>query len=140
MKTWVLFAIISMVFAGLTSVIAKMGLAGISADLGLAVRTCFVFVLVLGFAVVTVPVSQLWALNWNNYLWLGISGLTTTLSWIFYYKAIKDGEVSTVALIDKGSVVVAVVLAAFILKEQITWRVIFGGLLMLTGLLIIAKK
>jgi bacterial/archaeal transporter family protein len=140
MKPWIIYALISMVFAGFTSVIAKLGLAGISGELGLAVRTCFVFVLVLVFAVLTVPASQLSVLSRGNYLWLGLSGVTTTLSWVFYYKAIKDGEVSTVALIDKGSMVVAVLLAALILKEQITARTLTGAAIMVVGLLVIARK
>ena|ERR1700731_4179806 len=140
MKPWVSYAVISMIFAGVTSVIAKMGLAGISGELGIAVRTCFVFVFVLAFAAFAVPSSQLSALTPINYLWLGVSGVTTTVSWVFYYKAIKDGEVSTVAIIDKGSMVVAVLLAFLILKEQITVRTMLGASLMVAGLLIIAKK
>ena len=134
------YALVSMVFAGFTSVVAKLGLSGISGELGLAVRTCFVFVFVLAFAVVTVPGSQLSTLGRTNYLWLGLSGLTTAISWVFYYKAIKDGQVSTVALIDKGSMVVSVLLAALILKEQMTARTITGAALMVAGLLVIARK
>jgi len=140
MKTWVIYALISMVFAGFTSVIAKLGLVGISGELGLAIRTCFVFVFVLAFAVATVPGSQLSSLERTNYIWLGLSGVTTAVSWVFYYKAIKDGQVSTVALIDKGSMVVSVLLAAVILKEQLTARTLTGVALMVAGLLIIARK
>lgn len=140
MKTWVLYAVISMIFAGFTSVIAKLGLGGISGELGLAIRTIFVFVLVLGFAVVVVPAGQWASLTRENLFWLGLSGVTTSLSWIFYYKAIKDGEVSTVALIDKGSIVVAVVLAAWILKEHITAKTLAGAALMLAGLILIARR
>ena len=129
-----------MVFAGFTSVIAKLGLSGISGELGLAVRTIFVFVLVLGFAAFVVPAGQWTSLTRENIFWLGLSGVTTSLSWIFYYKAIKDGEVSTVALIDKGSVVVAVVLAVWILKEQVTAKTLAGAALMLAGLLLIARR
>jgi transporter family protein len=140
MKPWIIYAIVSMLFAGFTSVIAKLGLTGISGELGLAIRTCFVFVFVLAFAVLTVPGNQLSTLARSNYLWLGLSGVTTAVSWVFYYKAIKDGDVSTVALIDKGSVVVAVLLASLILKEQITARTISGAALMVAGLLVIARK
>ena len=107
MKPWCLYAVISMLFAGFTSVIAKLGLAGISGELGLAVRTCFVFIFVLAFTSTAVSGGEVSALARGNLLWLGLSGVTTAASWIFYYKAIKQGEVSTVALIDKGSVVVA---------------------------------
>ena len=140
MKTWIIYALISMVFAGFTSVIAKLGLTGISGELGLAVRTGFVFVFVLAFAVAVIPSSQLSTLGRSNYIWLGLSGVTTAVSWVFYYKAIKDGQVSTVALIDKGSVVVSVLLAALILKEQITVRTLTGAALMVAGLLVIARK
>ncbi len=140
MKPWILYALISMFFAGFTSVIAKLGLVGISSQLGLAVRTCFVFVFVLAFASATVPAQQLTALTRTNYLWLGLSGITTAVSWIFYYQAIKAGQVSTVALIDKGSVLVSILLAAYILKEPITTRTLTGAACMLIGLLIIARK
>ena len=129
-----------MIFAGFTSVIAKMGLSGISSELGLTIRTIFVFVFVLGFALFAVPPDQLAELTKNNFFWLGLSGVTTSLSWIFYYKALKDGEVSTIALIDKGSMVVAVILAYLLLKEQITWKMIAGGSLMIAGIFIIARK
>jgi transporter family protein len=139
-ERWVLFALISMVFAGFTSVIAKHGLTGISGELGLTVRTCFVFVFVVGFAVLALPRKSIGTLSRHNLLWLGLSGVTTAISWVFYYKALKDGEVSTVALIDKGSVVVAVGLAWLILGERITLRVVVGSLLILTGLLVVSRK
>jgi transporter family protein len=139
MERWIAYAFISMAFAGFTSVIAKLGLTGISGDLGLAIRTCFVFVFVLVFASVVVPASQLQALTWKNVLWLGLSGVTTAASWIFYYKAIKAGSVSTVALIDKGSVVVALLLAWWILHEAITPAKLTGGALIAAGLLVIAR-
>ena len=140
MKSWIAYALISMFFAGFTSVIAKIGLSGISGELGLTIRTCFVFIFVLIFAFIAVPNSQLSQLTSHNYFWLGISGVTTALSWIFYYKALHEGQVSTIALIDKGSMVVAVILAYFILKEQITLKTIIGGTLMIAGLLVIARK
>jgi len=140
MKTWVLHAVVAMIFAGFTSVIAKLGLAGISGELGLAVRTGFVCAFVLGFAALAVPGGEWAALTRPNLLWLGLSGATTAVSWVFYYKAVKAGEVSTVALIDKGSVVVAVLLAAVVLKEQLTARTLAGAALMVAGLLVIAKK
>jgi transporter family protein len=134
------FAIFSMFFAGFTSIIAKIGLTGISGELGLSVRTLFVSVFVLGFAAIAVPLQDWSTLNRNNIVWLGVSGLTTTLSWIFYYKALKLGDVATVALIDKGSVVVAIILAWLLLKETISVRVVMGALLIIAGLVVIAKK
>ena len=140
MENWVLWAILSMIFAGFTSVIAKLGLVGISGDLGLAIRTVFVFVFVLIFAAAVVPRGELAALTPRNYLFLGLSGVTTSLSWIFYYRAIKAGNVATVALIDKGSVVVAMVLAWLILREQISPKMIGGASLIVAGIFVIARR
>lgn len=140
MEKWVIYAVISMAFAGFTSVIAKMGLAGISAELGLTVRTLFVFCFVLAFAAATVPAVHFAALTRANYLWLGLSGLTTAASWVFYYKALKLGDVATVALIDKGSIVVAIALAWLLLHEQISPRILLGCAFILAGLVIIARK
>jgi len=140
MEKWVAYALLSMVFAGVTAVIAKVGLTGISGELGLAVRTVFVFVFVLALAWLLVPRAELGAVTRHNLVWLGLSGLTTTLSWWFYYRALKVGEVSTIALIDKGSFVVALALAWLFLKEQITARVVIGSVLILAGLVVVARK
>lgn len=140
MDKWVIHAIFSMVFAGFTSVIAKAGLAGISGELGLTIRTLFVAGFVLVFATISVPVAELAAVGPKNLLWLGLSGVTTSLSWIFYYKALKVGDVATVALIDKGSVVVAMLLAWLVLREVISLRMILGAALIVAGLIVIARK
>lgn len=140
MEKWIIYAFISMFFAGFTSVIAKMGLSGISAELGLTIRTLFVCGFVLMFAAWAVPVQQITSLNSRNLLWLGISGMTTALSWIFYYKALKGGDVATVALIDKGSVLIAMLLAWLMLREGITLRMMVGAGLVVSGLIIVAKK
>lgn len=140
MEKWVAYAVASAVFAGFTSVIAKMGLTGISGELGLFVRTCFVFAFVILFAVTAVPRGELAAVTRANMLWLGLSGATTAASWILYYKALKLGEVSTVALIDKGSLIVAVLLAWLILGERITARVALGSGLILAGLVVVSRR
>lgn len=139
MKLWIIYAFISMFFAGLTAVIAKKGLVGISGDVGVAIRTCFVFVFVCVFSAIAIPPKDWTLLKGSNWLWLGASALATAASWIFYYKAIKDGEVSTVALIDKGSVVVAVLLAACFLHEAITVPKLLGAAIILVGLIIVAR-
>jgi len=140
MERWVLYAILSMLFAGFTSVIAKQGLDGISGELGLTVRTIFVAVFVFGFAALAVPGKDWHTLGRGNYVWLGLSGVTTAVSWVFYYKALKLGEVSTVALIDKGSFVVAVLLAWLVLGEKVTPRVGVGMAFILAGLAIVSRK
>lgn len=139
MEKWILYALASMFFAGVTAVIAKLGLAGISAELGLAIRTLFVFALIVVFTAAVVPRSEVSALTSSNFFWLGLSALATALSWVFYYKAIKLGDVSTVALIDKGSVVVAMLLAVLVLKETLTVSKLVGGAMMVAGLFVIAR-
>lgn len=140
MERWVLYALISMLFAGCTSVVAKLGLADISAELGLLVRTLFVCLFTVIFSLWIIPLEELNTLKRINVGWLALSAITTTASWIFYYKALKVGDVATVALIDKGSVVVAIALAWLFLKEVITPRIALGLLLIVSGLLVMIKK
>lgn len=140
MERWVIYAMISMVFAGFTAVVAKQGLVGISAELGLTVRTLFVCIFVLIFALLAVDPAEIKALQKTHIIWLAISAVTTAGSWVFYYKALKLGDVATVTLIDKGSVVVAMLLAWWLLKEVMTMRMLVGALMVIAGILVIAKK
>ncbi|HAF01741.1 MAG TPA: hypothetical protein DCO68_01870 [Methylophilaceae bacterium] len=140
MQRWMIYAFLSACFAGFTSVIAKQGLAGISSELGLFIRTLFVCAFVILFALIAVPSTEFKTLQKINLIWLGLSGLATAGSWIFYYKALKEGDVATVALVDKSSVLIAILLAWWLLKEVITMRVLMGALCIMIGLLIISKK
>ncbi|RZJ33505.1 MAG: EamA family transporter [Flavobacterium sp.] len=140
MKNWVVFALISMFFAGLTSVIAKLGLKNVSSDTGLAVRTITVFVLVWANALAFQPLKDFRNLSGADIAFLTISGVTTSLSWIFYYKAIKIGNVSQVALIDKGSIIITIVLSLLILNEAFTWKTAIGGSMIIGGLLVLTLK
>jgi transporter family protein len=139
MERWVLYALLSMGFAGITAVIAKLGLANITGELGLTVRTLFVSAFVLLFAAFMVPIEQFRTVRWHNIGWLAASGAATALSWIFYYKAIKIGDVSKVALIDKGSVVVAIILAVVFLGETLTWSMAIGSALIIAGVYVMAR-
>lgn len=140
MKQYQFFAILSMIFAGLTSVIAKLGLKNVSGDIGLAVRTCFVFILIW------INIFAFSSLKDFNYLtskdisFLGLSGLTTSISWIFYYKAIKIGNVSEVALIDKASILITLLLSILVLNEAFTWKIALGSLLIFGGLMVLTIK
>ena len=140
MEKWIVYAFISMLFAGVTSVIAKLGLTGISGEMGLTIRTVFVFIFVLIFAVVAVPKQEFNIITQQNIFWLALSSLTTSLSWLYYYRALKLGDVSTIAIIDKGSFIVAVLLAWLLLKEQITLRIVMGCTLILAGLLVVSRR
>jgi len=140
MKNWIVYSLISMLFAGITSVIAKIGLKNVSADTGVAVRTVFVFVIVWINIFAFQSIKDFKSLTKMDVLYLGISGLTTSLSWIFYYKAIKIGNVAQVNLIDKASILITIVFAVVVLNEEFTWKTGVGGSLVLAGLLILALK
>ncbi|WP_448530225.1 EamA family transporter [Raineya sp.] len=140
MKQYHVLAWISMVFAGLTSVIAKAGLKNVSGDTGLAIRTLFVFAFVWLNIFAFNSLKDFSNLTKNDMLFLGISGLTTSLSWIFYYKAIKMGSVSEVALIDKGSILITLLLSFIFLNETFTWRILLGALLIIAGILVLSWK
>jgi transporter family protein len=140
MKQYQIFAIISMIFAGLTSVIAKAGLKNVASDTGLAVRTSFVFFLIWLNILVFNNAKDFTNLTKKDILLLGVSGLTTTISWIFYYRAMKVGNVSEIALIDKGSIIITLALSFFFLNEQFTWKIAVGGLMIIGGILILTLK
>lgn len=129
-----------MVSAGLTAVIAKAGLKNVAADTGLVIRTCFVFMFVWINMLAFNQVKDFSNLTTKDVFLLGISALTTSISWIFYYKAIKIGQVSEVALIDKASILVTILLSVIFLHEQITWKVGMGATFIIIGLLIMTWK
>jgi bacterial/archaeal transporter family protein len=140
MPTWILYAIASMFFAGLTSVIAKFGLKNVSGDLALAIRTTMVFVLIWINAIAFNHTKLMSSFTKKDILFLCISGVTTTLSWIFYYRAIKIGDVSIVASIDKASLVITIILAFFFLKEPITPKILVGAGLIVAGTVVLIFK
>jgi|SRR5690349_15269176 transporter family protein len=140
MQTWIFYAILSMIFAGVTSVLAKYGLQNISADFGLGVRTTVIFVLIMAINLIGEKYKEFPNLTGLQLTLLIASGITTTLSWVFYYRAMKDGLVSYVAAIDKASIVITLVLSFFLLKEPLTPKIIAGGLLVLAGLLVLVWK
>ncbi len=140
MNTSVLYALISMFFAGLTSILAKYGLKEVSGDVALIIRTVIIVIIVWLNVLMFDSVSALKNISRYSYTFLILSGITTSFSWIFYYKAIKIGNVSEVAIIDKGSIVITLLLSFLILKEPFTPRVAIGGACVLCGIIIMAFK
>lgn len=137
MEKWIIYAIISMVFAGVTSVIAKFGMKDLSSDTALAIRTIVVFAIVVANAFLfRNAFAELQQAPKSNLIFLAISGITTSLSWIFYYRAMKIGQVSYVASIDKASIVVTLALSFLLLKEPMTGKVLAGAGFILTGMVI----
>lgn len=142
MERWKLYAFAAALFAGVTAVVAKAGLKTIGADLGLAVRTAFVFVFTTAAVLLLTDTSKaaatLQAAGWKAIALLALSALTTTLSWICYYRAMHEGTVSYVSLVDKGSILVTLALSVMVLGEPFTWRLAGGAVLVTAGLLVIA--
>ncbi|MES2005729.1 MAG: EamA family transporter [Bacteroidota bacterium] len=140
METWILYAILSMIFAGLTSVLAKYGLQNINPDLGLGIRTTTIFFIITAINLIGSKYKDLPLLTGKQSMLLIVSGITTTLSWLFYYRAMKDGPVSYVAAIDKASIVITLVLSFVLLKEPATPKVLIGGGLIFAGMLVLVWK
>lgn len=140
METWILYAILSMLFAGFTSVLAKYGLQNINPDLGLGIRTTTIFFLITIYNLVSDKLKDLPLLTNKQWLLLVCSGITTTFSWIFYYRAMKDGPVSYVASIDKASIVITLVLSFILLKEPLTPKIMIGAGLILVGMVVLIWK
>ena len=141
MESWIIYAIISMLFAGITSVVAKSGMKDLSSDTALAIRTSVVFLIIITNAFLfRNAYSELKLSAGKNLGFLVISGITTSLSWIFYYRAMKEGPVSYVASIDKASIVVTILLSFLLLKEPITPKLLGGAFLILTGMIVLIWK
>lgn len=140
METWLTFALLATFFAGLTSVIAKFGLKDVSADFGLAVRTAAVFILVWALVFFQKTTSEWQKLTPRALGFLALSGATTAASWVFYYRAMKIGPVSMVATIDKGSILVTLLLSFWLLREPITPKILAGAALILAGLVVLVWK
>jgi transporter family protein len=130
---WQLLAILSAVAAGLTAVFAKAGLDGVPSHLGNAVRTAIVLGLSLGILVWSGEHQKTGTLTARAWLFLGLSGLATAVSWIAYFRALSIGSATPVTAIDKTSLVVTMLLAAALLGERIGWRAGIGVVLIVAG-------
>ncbi len=130
---WVIYALLSALFAALTSILAKIGINGVDSNLATAIRTVVVLVMAWGLVFMTGVQKQISNIGARSWLFLVLSGIATGLSWLFYYRALQMGDASRVVPIDKSSVVISMVLAFVVLKEQLTWQSIVGGLLITAG-------
>ena len=133
---WLLFAILSSVFAALTSILAKVGIEGVNSNLATAIRTCVVVIMSWGMVFLTNAQTGLGDISRRSWIFLVLSGLATGASWLCYYKALQIGEASKVVPIDKLSVVITMVLAALVLGEQFTAKSIAGCGLIAAGTLL----
>ena len=132
---WFVFALLSSVFAALTSILAKVGIDGVNSNLATAIRTAVVLVMSWGMVFLTHTQSGIGAIGKKSWLFLILSGLATGASWLCYYKALQMGNVSKVVPIDKLSVVITLILAFVFLHEEFTIKSIIGCVLIGLGTL-----
>ena len=130
---WVIFAILSAVFAALTSILAKIGIEGVNSNLATAVRTVVIVFMAWLMVFITGNQNGIMDISKKSWLFLILSGLATGASWLCYYKALQLGEASKVVPIDKLSIVITIILAFIFLGEQITLKTLIGCCLIVTG-------
>lgn len=130
---WFAFAVLSAVFAALTSILAKIGIEGINSNLATAIRTAVVLVMAWGIVFITGVQNQVANINQKSWIFLILSGIATGLSWLCYYKALQIGDASKVVPIDKFSIVITMILAFIVLKETVTVKTIVGGIFITIG-------
>lgn len=133
---WMVFALLSAVFAALTSILAKVGIDGVNSHLATAIRTLVVVGMSWGMVFLTHSQSGLSEISRKSWIFLILSGLATGASWLCYYYALQQGDASKVVPIDKLSVVITLVLAFFFLHEQFTWKSLLGSVLITGGTLL----
>ena len=134
---WIVFALLSAVFAALTSIFAKIGIESVNSNLATAIRTVIVLVMAWLIVFATGKHQQITDISTKSWVFLVLSGLATGLSWLCYFYALQIGEASKVVPVDKFSVVITMVMAFFILGEVITMKTIIGGLLITAGTLVL---
>lgn len=132
---WILFAILSAVFAALTSILAKIGIEGVNSNLATAIRTVVVVAMAWGMVFLTNTQNGILAISRKSWIFLILSGLATGASWLCYYRALQLGDASKVVPIDKMSVVITLILAFVFLHENITGKSVVGMLLITAGTL-----
>ena len=132
---WVVYAILSAVFAALTSILAKVGIDGVNSNLATALRTVVVLIMAWGMVFITDAQGGISTISKKSWLFLILSGIATGVSWLCYYKAIQVGDVSKVVPIDKLSVVITLILAFVFLHDKFTWKSVVGSVLITVGTL-----
>lgn len=133
---WFIFALLSAVFAALTSILAKVGIDGVNSNLATAIRTMVVVAMAWGMVFLTNTQQGLWEISKKSWMFLILSGLATGASWLCYYRALQIGEASKVVPVDKLSVVITLILAFVFLHEAFTVKSFIGCVLITVGTLV----
>lgn len=134
---WIIFAVLSAVFAALTSIFAKMGMSGINSTLATAIRTIVVLIMAWLMVFVSGTYKGISSINSKAWIFLILSGLATGASWLCYFKALQIGDASKVVPIDKLSVVITMILAFLILGEKADIKTVIGGITIAVGTLVL---
>jgi transporter family protein len=137
---WVFWALLSAFFAGLTAVLAKVGVENVDSNLATALRTSVVLVITWAIALVATPSHSFVMPGRRTLVFLALSGAATGLSWLCYFRALQLGEASRVAPVDKLSVVFVIILAGVFLRERLTWQQAAGGMLIVAGSLVLSWR
>jgi transporter family protein len=137
MQSWILYAVLSAVFAALTALFIKLGTQTIDSDVATFYRTIIIFVVTVGIIYFRGKKLSLAGTDGKEILFLGLSGIATGLSWLAYFRAIKEGPLSKVSLIDKSSVLLIVLIGIMFFGEQLTVKAGIGALLVLSGLFLL---
>ncbi len=137
---WKYYALLSALFAALTAIFAKIGVKDIDSDLATAIRTTVILLITWGIVLVGNEGNGIRNIPAHSWLFLVLSGVATGLSWLFYFKALQEGDVSRVAPIDKLSVVITICLSFLLLKEPVNARVVIGALLITCGSIVMLIK
>lgn len=133
---WFVFALLSAVFAALTSILAKIGIEGVNSNLATAIRTVVVVIMAWGMVFLTHTQSGISQITRKSWIFLILSGLATGASWLCYYRALQIGEASKVVPVDKLSVVITLILAFVFLHEDFTTKSLIGCALIGAGTLV----
>ncbi len=133
---WFFFALLSAVFAALTSILAKIGIEGVPSNLATAIRTVVVILMAWAMVFLTNSQTEIFNISRKSWLFLILSGLATGASWLCYYKALQMGNATEVSAVDKFSLVITLVLAFFFLQDVLTFKTIIGCILITIGTLV----
>jgi bacterial/archaeal transporter family protein len=133
---WILPALLAALFAALTTILAKVGVQGVSSNLATAVRTVVILAIAWGWVFATGEVQGLSAMSRRTWIFLILSGVATGLSWLFYFRALQRGPTATVAAIDKSSLALVLILSVVLLNEPLTWKSLLTVVLVLSGVLV----
>lgn len=134
---WKYYAVLSAVFAALTAILAKIGVRNVDSNLATSIRTAVILVITWAVVLVSGSSTRIRSVSGYSLLFLVLSGISTGLSWLFYFKALQSGPASKVAPIDKLSVAITIFLGVLILHERLDWQVVVGGLLILAGSMVL---